>query len=304
MQDSVSILIPTYNRAKSLQAVLPSYFTASCVKEVIIVNDGSTDNTDEIVRSLIPKSTKTIKLINHPVRLGQQQSRHDAVAAATSKWVLFGEDDVWLDSDYCSKLLSQAVDLCADAIAGRLLTALVPSEFSPDLLFDCRPRLEGSLYDLSDFSSKFDSCTPAPVLVPFLHSIALIRRELFSVVSFDPWYKGNAHREETDFYLSLNSMGYRVYFTPDAHCFHLRGPISASGGQRINRVALEYWHIFNTWHMVAKHWGYLKGRHNYGCAPSIWTFKYFLRRQCAQLSRLISGKYQSTFNGKGVADSD
>jgi len=297
MQDSISILIPTYNRAKSLQAVLPSYFTADCVKEVIIVNDGSTDNTSELVRAYMSNSTIPLKLIEHSVRLGQQRSRHDAISASTSKWVLFGEDDVWLDSDYCTTLLRQATELSADAIAGRLVTALVPNEFSQDLLIDPQNELVGDLCNLMDFSAKYDSCPSGPIRVPFLHTIALIRKDLFSAVNFDPWYKGNAHREETDFYLSLNSLGYKAYFSPSVRCFHLRGPICASGGQRVNRVLQEYWNFINTWHMVSKHWTYLKSTCESNHSILFWMFRYFISRQCSQIYRIISGNYRSSFSG-------
>ena len=47
----VSIVIPTFNRAKILQQAIDSSLAQSHDVEVIVVNHGSTDNTDEIVSS-------------------------------------------------------------------------------------------------------------------------------------------------------------------------------------------------------------------------------------------------------------
>ncbi len=297
MENTISILIPTYNRAKALRAVWPSYFTSKHVKEIVVVNDGSTDNTRTVVNELIKKSPKPVKYIEHPLKMGQQCSRHTAINAATTEWILFGEDDVWLEKDYCETLLQEAIKLKADAIAGRLLTAYMPGDFSPKALHDTHTSPFHNVCDVKRLVSHFDASPENSVPAVFLHSIALIRHELFSVVNFDPWYKGNAHCEETDFYLSLNDLGYKVYFTPKARCFHLRGPISATGGQRINRVVFEYWHFVNVWHMLTKQWTYLVREHGFRGTVSFWMLKYFFMRQYAQILRLITGNAKSSFKG-------
>jgi GT2 family glycosyltransferase len=130
-----------------------------------------------------------------------------------------------------------------------------------------------------------------------LHSVALVRRSLFERISFDPWYTGNAYREETDFFLTANEMGYKVWFSPDVVCYHLRGPISASGGQRINRLAVEYYNILNTYHMVKKHWPYLTQEHGFRGTPLTWTWDYALWRETTQGRRMLKSGFRSTFRG-------
>jgi len=295
---NVTILIPTFNRSRALQAVWPSYFTSRHVKEVIVVSDGSTDDTEDVVRVLAKNSSILVTLIVHPKQLGAPAARQTAVRAATTEWVLFGEDDVWLDQDYVETLLRQSALLECDAIAGRLLTALVPAEFDHSALTDSRSKLQEPFYDMQNLSCHFESCPPSPLQVPHLHVIALIRRQLFSIVNFDTWFRGNAFREETDFFISLNELGYKVYFTPDTRCFHLRGPICVSGGQRRNRLIVEYWHFINTWHLVRKHWDYLSKVHNFRLSCADWMCRYFIRRQLGQLRRLLVGDYHSSLRGK------
>lgn len=297
MNKPVTILIPTYNRPKALQAVWPCYLQDKNVKRIVIVNDGSTDSTHSLVQELQHVSPIPVKLIEHPQKRGQQRSRQAAIAAADTEWVFFGEDDVYLGAGYLQTLLRQAHLLSADIIAGRLVTTIVPNEFSPDLIRDVSSQ-NIMPFDLSRMGADFAACPSQPMRAPYLHSIALIKRAVFERIGFDPWYRGNAHREETDFYLSANEQGYRVFFTPDAVCFHLRGPICAAGGQRINRLALEYWHFINTWYLVSKHWHFLQRKHQFSGTPITWMTSYMVRRQSDQLKRVLRGDSRSTFQGQ------
>jgi GT2 family glycosyltransferase len=213
--------------------------------------------------------------------------------------VLFGEDDVWLTAGYCSTLLKEARALGAAIIAGRIVTARVPGEFSQDLLSDPprETKEAAAVFDLRSMEADFSARVAKPVVAPFLHSIALIRRSLLDEVSFDTWYSGNSWREETDFYLAANAMGAKVYFTPNAVCYHLRGPICASGGQRINRLRFEYLAWRNTRHLVSKHWSYLKDVHGLSGSVNRWMLKYYVRRQLSQLKRVARYGGRSTYRG-------
>lgn len=291
----ISVLIPTYNRCDSLADVLPSYMQQMHVEEIIIVNDGSSDRTGEVLKEFAAISPIPVRVINNPSRVGQQACRHMAISAANTEWVLFGEDDVWLGDGYCGILLERAQELSAQIVAGRLVSFRVAGKFSSSKLADSRDVKCSEICDMKNFVGNFDAIPSGDSQVPFLHSIALIRRDIFARIGFDTWYKGGAQREETDFYLSANRLGYRVYFSPFATCFHLRGQNSATGGQRINRLVAEYYFLINTWHMVQKNWEYLTVKYGFkGCA-TCWTAGYFLRRQIAQFARVIKGDFVSSF---------
>jgi len=296
---SITILIPTYNRIRALEAVWPSYFGHRDVAKVIVIDDGSTDGTAERVRELGGSQSIPVEVIRHSSQLGQPAARRTGIAAAQTKWILFGEDDVWLSDDYCSTLLREADELGAAVVAGRLVTALVPGEFSRELLIDepSPPRDPSDVFDLSAMDADFSARTAGTVPAPFVHSIALIRRDVFDKVSFDTWYTGNSWREETDFYLAANSLGARAFFTPETVCFHLRGPICASGGQRINRLVFEILAWRNTRHLVSKHWAYLQRAHGVRGPMSLWMLKYYFRRQMTQLKRIARHGMRSTYDG-------
>jgi len=68
---SVSFIIPAYNEEKTIAETIKSIFKSDYknILEVIVVNDGSTDNTKQVVQSLLKKYPK-LKLINNKVNLG------------------------------------------------------------------------------------------------------------------------------------------------------------------------------------------------------------------------------------------
>lgn len=296
---SITIVIPTFNRILALEAVWPSYLVHGDVARIVVVDDGSTDGTYDRVRQLATTSVVPVDIIRHERQRGQPASRIAGIGAAQTDWVLFGEDDVWLSRDYCATLLREAAELGASIIAGRIVTALVPGRFDERSLVDPpSSTLDASeVFDLASLDGRFGERTARPVRAPYIHSIALIRRDVFATVSFDAWYAGNSWREETDFYLAANAAGEKVFFTPSTVCYHLRGPISAVGGQRVNRLWFEYLAWRNTKYLVSKHWLYLQREHGLRGTPVAWTVRYFARRQAAQLKRIARTGFRSTYSG-------
>lgn len=299
MKPCITILIPTYNRIRALEAVWPSYLVHPDVTRIVVVDDGSNDGTSDRVRQWAAAAPIAVDLIRHETRQGQPVSRMDAIAAASTDWVMFGEDDVWLSADYCATLLREALELGASVIAGRIVTALVPRQFDETCLLDPPSPMHAAneVFDLASMEAKFGGRTPRPIPAPFVHSIALIRRAIFESVKFDSWYAGNSWREETDFYLAANSASEKIYFSPSTVCYHLRGPISAAGGQRVNRIWFEYLAWRNTRYLVNKHWSYLKRAHGFRGSALGWTIRYFMRRQAAQLRRIARSGVRSTYRG-------
>ena len=296
---SITILIPTFNRIRSLEAVWPSYLVHPDVARIIVIDDGSTDGTSDRVRELAKSAPIPVDVVTHPSQRGQPASRMSGIGAARTEWVLFGEDDVWLAADYCSTLLREASEVDASIIAGRIVTARVPGDFDERCLLDPPSPVRDSseVFDLDSMDARFAERVNGPVPAPYIHSIALIKREVFAKVKFDTWYSGNSWREETDFYLAANAAGAKAFFTGSTVCFHLRGPISAVGGQRVNRLWFEYLAWRNTRYLVTKHWPYLKRAHGLRGTALGWTVKYYIRRQADQLKRIAQDGFRSTYGG-------
>ena len=89
---SVSVVIPTYNRAHLLERCLDSVLGQTlAADEIIVVDDGSTDNTVATLKSRHPE----IKLIQQD-NLGVSAARNTGISAARHDWIaLLDSDDVW-----------------------------------------------------------------------------------------------------------------------------------------------------------------------------------------------------------------
>ncbi len=113
----LSIIIPVYNEkntiAQSVAGVLSLTLPHSFEKEVIVVNDGSTDGTKEIVRSI-----KGIKVINHDVNKGKGSAVRTGIAASTGDYIVTHDGDLENDPNDISRLLDEAVKKNYTAIYG------------------------------------------------------------------------------------------------------------------------------------------------------------------------------------------
>ena len=92
---AVSIIIPAYNARAFIERALHSAFTQNIQNaEIIVVDDGSTDGTREVVASYAPRG---VRLVCHQHRAGAAAARNTGIAAARSEYVAFLDaDDEWM----------------------------------------------------------------------------------------------------------------------------------------------------------------------------------------------------------------
>ena len=95
MSDLVSIIMPSYNTGKFIKQTIESVLAQSYSNwELIIVDDCSPDNTDEIVKPFL--SDQRIKYLKNEKNSGAAVSRNRALREAKGKWVAFlDSDDLW-----------------------------------------------------------------------------------------------------------------------------------------------------------------------------------------------------------------
>ena len=96
----VSIIIPTYNSASFITEAIDSCLMQTYTKfEIIVINDGSTDNTDEVVLKYIDKITY-IKQEN----AGAARARNLGIAEAKGDYIAFLDaDDLWSEDKIQNK---------------------------------------------------------------------------------------------------------------------------------------------------------------------------------------------------------
>jgi glycosyltransferase involved in cell wall biosynthesis len=95
----ISVVIPTFNRARQVQAALRSVLEQTYPEfEIIIVDDGSTDGTGEVLQRLIGEEGQNGTRVRYFFRPNQGQSaaRNVGIEEARGEWVAFlDSDDIW-----------------------------------------------------------------------------------------------------------------------------------------------------------------------------------------------------------------
>jgi len=94
---TVSVIIPTYNRAHLIGRAIKSVLNQTYQDfELIIIDDGSTDDTEDIIRQFQEKD-KRIKYVKHDKNKGGSAARNTGIKAAKGEYIAFlDSDDEWL----------------------------------------------------------------------------------------------------------------------------------------------------------------------------------------------------------------
>jgi glycosyltransferase involved in cell wall biosynthesis len=119
----LSIIIPVYNEAKTIHFILNKIRTVRLIdeidREVIVVNDCSTDMTGQVIRDYIAAFPDLdIKFYEHPVNQGKGAALHTGIARATGDYLIIQDADLEYDPADYNSLLRPMVDGFADVVFG------------------------------------------------------------------------------------------------------------------------------------------------------------------------------------------
>lgn len=110
----ISVIIPTYNRCQTLHRCIQSVLEQSFQDlELVIVNDGSTDNTASYLSNI---NDQRIKAINLEQNRGGNYARNKGIEASNGDFLAFcDDDDYWLEDKLEKQyvlLEAESIDLC------------------------------------------------------------------------------------------------------------------------------------------------------------------------------------------------
>lgn len=100
-RSTISVVVPCYNSVQTIEKSLQHTFDqtlSSELYEVIVVDDGSTDGTGELLQSLQKKYTFTLLL--EPQNRGVAASRNKALQLVMNDIVVFVQDDIYVQNDF------------------------------------------------------------------------------------------------------------------------------------------------------------------------------------------------------------
>jgi glycosyltransferase involved in cell wall biosynthesis len=165
---AVSIIIPTYNRSGFIHSAITSILSQTFQDyEIVIVDDGSIDNTESVVDSF---SCAKIKYIKHDSNRGEATSRNTGIKHSHGEFIAFlDDDDEWMPEklDRQITLMSQH----GKQVGGIYTGILTIDRDSGDLVEQIIPQKRGYIYD----DLLVENCVFTP-------STVLLRRECFTKV--------------------------------------------------------------------------------------------------------------------------
>ena len=121
MIKKISIIIPVYNGQQYIERCVNSIlnqkgFPANDL-EILLINDGSKDSSIDILHMYETKYEHVVKVISHD-NMGVAKTRNKGIKIASGKYIMFIDQDDWVDDDYCSRFYSAIEESGADVVAG------------------------------------------------------------------------------------------------------------------------------------------------------------------------------------------
>jgi glycosyltransferase involved in cell wall biosynthesis len=119
----LSIIIPAYNEARTIHMILNRIdevrLVNGIVKELILVNDCSTDNTEEVLLQYRNEHPQlNIQYFKHEVNLGKGAAIHTGIKKATGEYLVIQDADLEYDPEEFNELLKPVIRGSADVVFG------------------------------------------------------------------------------------------------------------------------------------------------------------------------------------------
>lgn len=264
MDKIITVIVPSFNRAHLLEMTIPTYLQDG-VKEVILVDDCSSDNTEEVVRKM-QQDYPNIRYVRQPKNMKQHAAKNKGLELCTTEWVYFGDDDSVLYPGSIEKLYKTCLEYNVDA-CGAIAYYMNQGEEKMNLADYVKKHQiftdnVNDIIDVANLKAKFIYSVKQPIVVPFCQACLLIKSEIAKEVKFDTSYIGNAYREETDFILRCSAKGVTFMYNSDAAQINLPTTLATGGARGKNVWKYKKDMIVNNWTFLKKNYPFLRDKYH------------------------------------------
>jgi GT2 family glycosyltransferase len=221
----IDIIIPNYNGVNELKICYASLENQTYRDfRVILVDNGSTDNSVEFTKSTYPRHQVIMLDKNYGFAKAINSGIRFSLSLDTCRYILLLNNDIELKEDF----LAKGIETFQKIEDASFIAVKMMSYFKRDIIDDCgdfikanggspfargHGDLDTGQYDKPEYI--FGACAGA----------AFYRKELFeSVGLFDEDYF--AYLEDLDLSFRLQLNGYKCYYNPEILCYHKRGETS------------------------------------------------------------------------------
>ena len=117
MTEKITVIVPVYNVEHYLNKCLDSLINQTYKNlEIIVINDGSTDNSGKICQEYAQKDNRIIYIEKE--NGGQSEARNMGLDRMTGSYVTFVDSDDWVELDYVEVLYNKLIEYQADIAVG------------------------------------------------------------------------------------------------------------------------------------------------------------------------------------------
>lgn len=220
----VSVIICTWNRSHLLEQTLGRleqiWWPPAGEAELVVVNNASTDRTDEVARAFAARLP--LRVVVEPAP-GASNARNRGIRETTAPLVLFTDDDVLADREWIAGFLDATERFKSAGVFGGPIEPWFPQAPDPDLVA-AFPMLAGGFAGLDH---RRDAGPLPPALDVYGANMGF-RRQVFDRHSFDPRL-GPVHdamstNEETRLLDQLRADGIEVVWVPGMRLQHYVSP--------------------------------------------------------------------------------
>ncbi len=233
----VTAIMPVFNGARYIEAALASVLAQTLPPlEIILVDDGSTDDTARVLETLVESNASSI-----PIRVLTQENEGQSVARNTAAALARGELLAFLDQD--DRWYPEHLAVLAAPFASQPELGWAYSEFD---------EIDESNYVVTrDFLARHGRVIPRVTLheliaqdIMVLPSASVIRASAFADVGgFDPQFRGY---EDDDLFIRIFRLGWRSHFEPRALTYFRVHPNSSSGRSLFRESRMRFFEKMRT----------------------------------------------------------